>query len=102
MTARQRGWRVPTALVALSVIPVVAGTARLVELAGGPAAIPADARFAVSPLPSSSTSSAPRSTRSSVRSSSPPGSGAGGRGGTGPPAGSSSSPRSVWRCPPCG
>lgn len=51
MTARQRGWRVPTALVALSVIPVVAGTARLVELAGGPAAIPADARFAVSPLP---------------------------------------------------
>ena len=51
MTARQRGWRVPAALVALSAIPVLAGTARLVELAGGPAVIPADARFAASPLP---------------------------------------------------
>ena len=51
MTARQRGWRVPTALVALSLIPVLAGTARLVELGGGPAVIPADARFAASPLP---------------------------------------------------
>ncbi|MDF2092222.1 DUF2306 domain-containing protein [Knoellia sp. 3-2P3] len=51
MTSQQWGWRVPAALVALSVIPVLAGTARLVELAGGPAVIPADARFAASPLP---------------------------------------------------
>jgi uncharacterized membrane protein len=51
MTARQRGWRVPTALVTLSVIPVLAGTARLIELAGGPAIIPADPRFTASPLP---------------------------------------------------
>jgi uncharacterized membrane protein len=51
MTARQRGWRVPTALVTLSVIPVLAGTARLIELAGGPAIIPADPRFTTSPLP---------------------------------------------------
>jgi uncharacterized membrane protein len=51
MTSRQRGWRIPVALVALSVVPVLAGTARLVELAGGPAIIPADARFTASPLP---------------------------------------------------
>lgn len=51
MTTRQRGWRVPAALVALSAIPLLAGTARLVELAGGPQLIPADARFAASPLP---------------------------------------------------
>lgn len=51
MTTRQRGWRVPAALVALGAIPLLAGGARLVELAGGPALIPADGRFAASPLP---------------------------------------------------
>ena len=51
MTTRQRGWRIPVALVALSIVPVLAGTARLVELAGGPAIIPADTRFTASPLP---------------------------------------------------
>jgi uncharacterized membrane protein len=51
MTARQRGWRVPAALLAMSVIPVLAGGARLVELGGGPAVIPVDARFTTSPLP---------------------------------------------------
>ena len=51
MTSRQPGWRVPVALVALSAIPLLAGTARLVELAGGPQLIPADARFTASPLP---------------------------------------------------
>jgi uncharacterized membrane protein len=51
MTTRQRGWRLPAALVALSLVPVMAGTARLVELAGGPVVIPTDARFTASPLP---------------------------------------------------
>ena len=51
MSTGQRGWRGPAALVALSVVPLVAGTLRLVELAGGPALIPADARFTASPLP---------------------------------------------------
>lgn len=51
MTSRQRGWRIPTALVALSAIPLLAGTARLVELAGGPEVIPSDPRFTASPLP---------------------------------------------------
>jgi uncharacterized membrane protein len=51
MSTRQRSWPVPTALVAVSVIPLLAGTARLVELAGGPEVIPSDARFTASPLP---------------------------------------------------
>ena len=50
MTTRQRGWRLPAALIALSAAPVLAGTARLVELAGGPALISSDARFTASPL----------------------------------------------------
>lgn len=51
MSTGQRGWRVPVALVALSLLPIVAGAARLVELAGGPTLIPTDARFTASPLP---------------------------------------------------
>ncbi|MGO4596227.1 DUF2306 domain-containing protein [Terrabacter sp. 2RAF25] len=51
MTRRQRGWRIPAALVALSAVPLAAGTARLVELAGGPRLIPSDPRFTASPLP---------------------------------------------------
>lgn len=46
----RRGWPVPVALVALSVIPVTAGLLRLVQLVGGPALIPADARFPVPPV----------------------------------------------------
>jgi uncharacterized membrane protein len=38
-------------LLALSLIPVLGGTARLIEMWGGPELIPADARFAASPLP---------------------------------------------------
>jgi uncharacterized membrane protein len=46
-----RGWPVPVALVALSAIPVAAGSLRLVQLAGGPELIPADHRFASFPAP---------------------------------------------------
>jgi Predicted membrane protein (DUF2306) len=42
---------VPVALVALSAIPLTAGTLRLIQLAGGPAVIPADHRFAGFPIP---------------------------------------------------
>ena len=45
MRTRARTWRVPLALVALSAIPLTAGTLRLIELTGGPAVIPADHRF---------------------------------------------------------
>src|SRR4051795_4287458 len=50
MSARERSWPVPVALVALSAIPLTAGTLRLIQLAGGPAVIPADHRFAGFPV----------------------------------------------------
>lgn len=50
MSTQERGWPVPLALVLLSAIPLVAGMLRLVQLAGGPAVIPADDRFARLPL----------------------------------------------------
>jgi uncharacterized membrane protein len=51
MSTRERTWPVPTALIALSAIPVAAGALRLSQLAGGPSVIPADHRFAGFPLP---------------------------------------------------
>jgi hypothetical protein len=51
MSGRERSWPVPMALVVLSAIPLTAGTLRLIQLAGGPAVIPADHRFAGFPLP---------------------------------------------------
>jgi uncharacterized membrane protein len=48
--ARPTGW-VPFALVALVALPAVAGSLRLVELAGGPLLLPANARMTASPLP---------------------------------------------------
>jgi len=50
MSNRERSWAVPVALVALSAIPLTAGTLRLIQLAGGPAVIPADHRFAGIPI----------------------------------------------------
>ena len=47
---RTVGW-VPFALIALVVIPAVAGTVRLVDLAGGPHLLPADPRLSASPVP---------------------------------------------------
>jgi uncharacterized membrane protein len=49
--AQHRSWPVPAALLSLSAIPLTAGTLRLIQLAGGPAVIPADHRFASFPLP---------------------------------------------------
>jgi uncharacterized membrane protein len=48
---RRTGWWVPASLLALAAIPVLGGTGRIVELLGGPAVLPADARFAASPAP---------------------------------------------------
>jgi uncharacterized membrane protein YozB (DUF420 family) len=45
-----RSWPVPAALLVLSAIPLTAGTLRLIQLAGGPAVIPADHRFTGFPL----------------------------------------------------
>ena len=44
-------WLIPAGLVALSVVPVVVGTVRLVELASGAPITPANERFFAAPLP---------------------------------------------------
>jgi uncharacterized membrane protein len=44
-------WAVPTALVALVVIPVSAGALRILELAGGPHLLPENQRITDSPAP---------------------------------------------------
>ncbi len=51
MTVRARGRWVPAGLIALSIIPVLGGIGRLVELTGGPELLPTDLRFAASPIP---------------------------------------------------
>jgi uncharacterized membrane protein len=48
---RPRGWRVPAALVILSIVPVVAGSLRLLEIAGGPQLLPANPRIDAVPAP---------------------------------------------------
>jgi uncharacterized membrane protein len=50
-TPGNRSWPVPAALIALSAIPLTAGTFRLVQLAGGPEVMPADDRFVGFPAP---------------------------------------------------
>jgi uncharacterized membrane protein len=47
---RPRSWPTPAGLVVLSAIPLTAGALRLVQLAGGPAVMPADDRFAGFPV----------------------------------------------------
>jgi uncharacterized membrane protein len=49
-STRPTGW-VPFALVALVVVPAIAGSLRLVELAGGPQLMPANPRLTASPVP---------------------------------------------------
>jgi uncharacterized membrane protein len=44
-------WRVPTALVALTIIPLIAGSLRLLEIAGGPQLLPTNPRIDASPVP---------------------------------------------------
>jgi uncharacterized membrane protein len=44
-------WPVPLALVVLSLIPVIAGSLRLLEIAGGPQLMPTNPRIDASPVP---------------------------------------------------
>ena len=48
---RESSWRVPVALVALTTIPLVAGSLRLLEVAGGPQLLPTNPRIDASPAP---------------------------------------------------
>jgi uncharacterized membrane protein len=49
--ASRSEWWIPAALILLSLVPAVAGTARLTDLAEGGAVTPENARFFASPLP---------------------------------------------------
>ena len=52
MTAPTKSdWLIPAGLIALSLIPVAAGTVRLVQLGGGAEITPDNARFFAAPLP---------------------------------------------------
>ena len=51
MHPKKSDWLVPAALVALSLVPAVAGTVRLSQLASGAEVTPENARFFASPLP---------------------------------------------------
>ena len=51
MGQRGSNWKIPAGLIALSVVPALAGTARLTELARGVAITAANARFFAMPLP---------------------------------------------------
>jgi hypothetical protein len=44
-------WSVPLVLVVLSLIPVISGSLRLVEIAGGPQLMPTNPRIVASPAP---------------------------------------------------
>jgi hypothetical protein len=51
MNSTKSDWLIPGALIALSMVPAVAGTVRLAQLAGGTTITPENARFFASPLP---------------------------------------------------
>lgn len=47
----ESSWRVPAALMALTTIPLVAGSLRLLEVSGGPQLLPTNPRIDASPAP---------------------------------------------------
>lgn len=51
MKTNRSDWMIPSALIALALVPTVAGTARLAQLAGGANITPENARFFEAPLP---------------------------------------------------
>jgi uncharacterized membrane protein len=51
MNSTKSDWLIPAALIALSLVPAVAGSVRLAELTGGAEITPDNARFFAAPLP---------------------------------------------------
>ena len=47
----EASWRVPAVLVALTAFPLIAGSLRLLEIAGGPQVLPTNPRIDASPAP---------------------------------------------------
>jgi uncharacterized membrane protein len=48
---RKADWLIPTGLIALSIVPALAGTMRLIQLGGAGSITPENARFFAAPLP---------------------------------------------------
>src|SRR5262245_13133679 len=48
---RRGDWLIPAGLILLTLVPAIAGTARLLELSGTPEITAANARFVTAPLP---------------------------------------------------
>jgi uncharacterized membrane protein len=51
MSSRKSDWLIPAGLIALSMVPALAGSVRLAQLAGGAEITPENARFFAAPLP---------------------------------------------------
>ena len=51
MNIAESDWRIPAGLIALSFVPIAAGTSRVVQLAVGAEITPDNARFFAAPLP---------------------------------------------------
>jgi uncharacterized membrane protein YozB (DUF420 family) len=51
MSARRRSWPLVTTLLVVSAVPIIVGTLRLIEVAGGPAVMPANDRYGTLPVP---------------------------------------------------
>ena len=51
MKSTRSDWLIPSSLIALSLVPAIAGIARLAQLAGGVTITPENARFFAAPLP---------------------------------------------------
>jgi uncharacterized membrane protein len=51
MNSKKSDWIIPIALIALSLVPAIAGSVRLAELANGALITPANARFFAAPIP---------------------------------------------------
>ncbi len=51
MTSTRSDWGIPAGLIALSLVPAIAGTMRLAQLAGSATITPENARFFAAPLP---------------------------------------------------
>jgi uncharacterized membrane protein len=51
MSSTKSDWLIPAALIALSLVPAIAGVVRLTQLAAGAAITPDNARFFAAPLP---------------------------------------------------
>ena len=51
MTSTKSDWLIPAGLIALSLVPAIAGSVRLAELTGGAEITPENARFFAAPLP---------------------------------------------------